>query len=143
MPISKGRPGFGVQFQYNGGDSANDWITLAEVVDVPGIGLTHLTADVTHMSSDGFVEHIKLGLKDGKAFTLPMNFVADDAEQIEIFNTRLNATAANAYKIVFTSLTTKSVSFNALVTDIDINHAQRAKADIAVQFTPTGAWTWA
>lgn len=115
---------------------------LAEIVDVPGIGGTHLTADVTHMSSDGWVEQIKIGLKEAKPFTLPMNFVADDSVQRDIFETRFESEDENNYRVLFTDDSETYIEFPALVTDIDITHAQRNKAEISVQFTPAAGYTW-
>ena len=143
MAKSRANPGFGVKFQVGDGDSPELFVTEAEVTDVPGFGVTHRTDEVTHMSSpEGWAEYIKLGIKEGKSFTLALNFVADSTSQKALYQTRVEGKAAHNYRIVFTDDQETSVTFEALIVDIDINHARDAKADLSISIQPSGKFYW-
>jgi hypothetical protein len=140
---TQAKPGFGCTFAVGDGNSPEQFTVQAEVVEVPGVGGTHITAEATTMTSPGgFTEHIGLGLKELKAFTLPFNFVADSNAQIVLYQTRFASGAAHSYRVKFTDDSGTYLTFEAIVTDIDITHAQRAKADLAVQFLPTGPFSY-
>lgn len=116
---------------------------LGEITDVPGVGTTHRTDEVTHMASPGgWAEFLGLGVKEGKAFTLALNFVADDAAQKSLFKTRVEDGSENTYRIVFTDDVATTLTFAALITDTDIGHSRDSKADISIQVQPTGAYSW-
>lgn len=143
MSKSRANPGFGVKFQVGDGDSPETFTTEAEITDVPGFGVTHRTDEVTHMSSpEGWAEHIKLGIKEGKSFTLALNFVADSTTQIALYQTRAEGKAAHNYRIVFTDPKQTSVTFEGLIVDTDINHPRDAKADLSLQILPSGKFYW-
>lgn len=143
MPKSRANPGFGVQFLFSNGDSPETFTGMAEIADLPGFGVTHRTDEVTHMSSpSGWAEHIATGVKEGKAFTLALNFVADDPHQIALFQTYINSGAKRNYKIIFTDEDNTHVIFEAIVNDVDISHPRDAKADMNVSFLPSGAYSW-
>lgn len=142
---SNARPGFGVQFLVGQGDSPETFVELAEVIDVPGLGHTVVTDEVTHMGSpNGVAEYIKVGVKEGKSFTLPMNFVADYAAQKAFFDSLITEAGdgRHNYRIKFTDVSGTYITFEAIASDTTINHAQRAKADCAVTFQPSGPWSW-
>lgn len=143
MPKSRANPGFGVQFKFGDGASPEVFTAISEIIDVPSIGTTHRTDEVTHMSSPGgWAEHIGLGVKEGKAFTLAMNFVADDPDQIALYQTRVESGAKVNYQIVFTDDELTTLTFEAIVQDTDISHARDSKADFAVQVQPSGPYNW-
>lgn len=126
-----------------GTNGAEVFTEIAEITDLPGFGTTHRTDEVTHMSSpNGWVEHIGLGIKEGKAFTLAMNFVGDDADQIELFQTRVESGNRHNYRIQFTDDDLTQVTFAAIISDSDISHPRDAKADLAIQVLPSGGYTW-
>jgi len=144
MAPSKARPGFGCIFKIGSGTSTETFAALAEVVNVPGFGVTHRTDEVTHMGSDGgWAEHIGLGIKEGKAFTLDMNFVADDTQHISLFDTRVEAGSRHNYQILFTDVGATTVTFSAIVQDVEISHERDSAADMSVTFLPTGGFVWA
>ncbi len=102
-----------------GVDGAENFIDLGEITDVPGFGVSHRTDEVTHMSSEGgWAEHIGLGIKEGKSFTLPMNFVADDQQQRELYQSRVESGELHNYRIVFTDDAGTFVTFGAIINDI-------------------------
>jgi len=144
MPASNANPGFGILFAVGDGASPEDFSNvLAEITNVSGFGTSHRTAEVTHMTSpDGWVEHIKLGVKEGKAFTLALNFVADDVDQVSLFQTRLEGTEKHNYQITFTDDSGSAVIFEAAITDSDITHDRDSKADMTVSVLPSGAYSW-
>jgi len=126
-----------------GTNGAVTWSELGEITDVPGIGASHRTDEVTHMSSpNGWAEHIGLGVKEQKAFTLALNFVADDTQQILLYQTRIASGDKNTYKIVFTDELATGLVFDAIVSDTDMGHPRDGKADASYQFQPTGEPTW-
>jgi hypothetical protein len=140
---SRANPGFGVQFQVGDGDSPELFVTEAEITDVSGFGTTHRTDEVTHMSSpDGWVEHIKLGVKEGKAFNLSLNFVADSTSQRALYQTRVEGKDKHNYKIIFTDEDETYVIFEAIIADTDIAHPRDAKADLTIQVLPSGGYEW-
>lgn len=143
MPPSNARPGFGVQFQISNGDSPETFDPMAEITDVPGVGTTHRTDEVTHMSSPGgWAEYIGLGVKEGKSFTLALNFVADDADQILLYRTRLESGVKANYRIQFTDVSNTTLTFEAIITDSDIGHARDSKADLSITVQPSGPYAW-
>lgn len=143
MPKSRANPGFGVKFKMGDGNSPEQFTEIAEIVDVPGIGTTHRTDEVTHMSSPGgWAEHIGLGVKEGKAFTLALNFVADDEDQIALYQTRVESGGKHNYQIAFTDDDATTLTFEAIINDTDISHPRDAKADLSVQVLPSGGYTW-
>jgi hypothetical protein len=143
MPKSRANPGFGVKFMMGNGASPEVFAELAEITDLPGFGTTHRTDEVTHMSSpNGWVEHIGLGIKEGKAFTLNLNFVADDVDQIALFQTRVESGGKHNYKIQFTDDDDTNVTFEAIISDTDIGHPRDAKADLSVTVLPSGGYAW-
>jgi predicted secreted protein len=143
MPKSRANPGFGVKFKIGDGNSPEVFTEIAEIVDVPGIGTTHRTDEVTHMSSPGgWAEYIGLGVKEAKAFTLAMNFVADDPDQISLYQTRVESGAKHNYQIEFTDDDLTTLTFEAIIADTDISHARDSKADLSVQVQPSGGYEW-
>lgn len=143
MPKSGARPGYGCLFK-TGAGSPVVYTTLAEVVNIPGVGTTHRTDEVTHMTSpNGWVEHIGLGVKEGKAFTLDLNFVADSAAQIALYQTAVEAGTVGKYQIAFTDIGASTLSFEAIIQDVDISHERDAAADLSITVLPTGGYTWA
>lgn len=140
---SRANSGFRCYFQIGNGDSPETFRTLAEVVDVPGVSESQFIEEVTHMASpNGKVEKIALGLSEQAPFTLPMNFVADNTDQILLLQTRITERTQRNYRIVFTDDQQTYVTFNAFVSNFEINHTQKSKADLSVEFTPTGGYAW-
>ena len=144
MAESKANPGFGCTLAIGDGTTTEGFTVIAEVTGIPGFGTTQRTSEVTHMSSpNGWVEHIGLGLKEGKAFTVPLNFVADDTQHIQLFQTLVASGAKNNYQISLTDDSSSTVTFGAIVQDTDITHDRDSHAQGSVTFLPTGAFTWA
>lgn len=144
MPAkSRANPGFGVEFRMGTGASPETFPALMEIADLPGFGTSHRTDEVTHMGSpDGWVEHIALGIKEGKAFTLALNFVADNADQKKLFRQRVEDGTKWNYQIQFTDEEDTTVTFEAIINDVDISHPRDAKADINVSVLPSGGYAW-
>lgn len=116
---------------------------MAEITDVPGLGATHRTDEVTHMGSiEGWAEHIALGVKEQKSFTLALNFVADDADQKKLFQDRIASGVEGNYQIKFTDDLGTLLTFAAIITDTDISHSRDSKADLAISVLPTGKPVW-
>lgn len=140
---SQANSGFRCYFQISNGDSPETFRTLSEVIDVPGTSESQFIEEVTHMGSpNGNVEKIALGLSEQAPFTLPMNFVADNTDQILLLRTRIREKVQRNYRIVFTDANQTHVTFNAFVSNFEINHMQKSKADLSIEFTPTGGYTW-
>lgn len=126
-----------------GTDGTEVFTELAEVVDVPGVGVSHRTDEVTHMSSpNGWAEHIGLGVKEQKSFSLAMNFVANDTAQVGLFQTYIASGAKRNYRIQFTDTNLTRVTFAAIITETDISHPRDSKADISVTVLPSGEPTY-
>jgi len=149
MPIlvenlkSRANSGFSCYFQIGDGDSPEGFTTLAEVVDVPGISESQFIEEVTHMASpNGKVEKIAIGLSEQAPFTLPMNFVADDANQVILIQQKINERTQSNYRVIFTDALQTYVTFSAFVSNFEINHTQKSKADLSIEFTPTGGYAW-
>jgi len=143
MPKSRANSGYGVLFEIGDGQSSETFTAIAEVTGVTGFGTTHRTSEVTHMTSpDGWVEHIGLGIKEGKAFSLNLNFVADDADQKELFQDRVESGGKHNYRITFTDEEDTNVTFEAIITDTDIGHERDSHATMSVQVLPSGGYTW-
>lgn len=143
MAKSRANPGFGVIFAFGNGASPEVFTPIGEIVDLPGIGTTHRTDEVTHMSSPGgWAEFIGLGVKEAKEFTIAMNFVADDPHQIALYQTYVESGAKRNYQIQFTDDDETQLTFEALISDTDISHPRDAKADLSVQVRPSGAYAW-
>lgn len=144
MPASNANTGFGCTFAMENATTPGTFDVLAEVQGVPGIGSTQRTSEVTHMTSPGgFAEHIGLGIKDHKPITLPLNFVADDAEQIKLFRQRVGDTDPHNYQIAFTDESDTTLTISAIVTETSIDHEPSSHAQGSVTFLPTGDITWA
>jgi hypothetical protein len=143
MPVSRANPGFGIKFKMGNGASPEVFDEIAEVVDVPGVGVTHRTDEVTHMSSPGgWAEHIGLGVKEGKQFSLAMNFVADDVDQIALYQTRVASGGKHNYQILFTDDDSTTLTFEAIISDVEMSHSRDSKADLTVQVLPSGQFNW-
>lgn len=143
MPASNANPGFGCMFVIGNGQSTEVYSDLAEVRNIPSFGTTHRTAEVTHMSSpNGWVEHIGLGLKEGKAFSLALNFVADNTDQILLYRTRVESGVKANYGIDFTDDAQTTVRFRAIINDADITHDRDSQADATISVLPTGGYSW-
>lgn len=126
-----------------GTDGTEIFTEIGELVGVPGIGTTHRTDEVTHMSSPGgWAEYIGLGVKEGKTFTLPFNFVADDPQQIAIYRTRLESGVKANYRIQFTDVAATKLTFSAIANESDINHERDSRADASYSFQPSGPYSW-
>lgn len=137
-------PGFGALFLIGNGDSPETFQALAEVVDITGFGFTQMVADATHqLSPGGWVEKISLGLKEGKPFSVPVNFVADDAQQVTLIQTRASDGSKHNYQLQCTDVSQTTITFEAVITDVTINHPQRDKADASIEFTPSSAYVYA
>jgi len=142
--MSNANPGFGVEFRIGDGGGPEAFTAMAEVAGIPGFGTTQRTSEVTHMSStDGWVEHIGLGLKEGKAFSIPLNFVADDSDQILLYQTRVESGETHNYQIGFTDDSNSTVTFAAIIQDTDINHDRDSHAQMTITILPTKEYTWA
>lgn len=116
---------------------------IAEITGVPGVGSTQRTSEVTHMTSeDGWAEHIALGIKEQKSFTVPLNFVADDPTQIEIFRNRSGSKVGHNYQIKFTDDSVTTLTFFAFIVDTDIGHDRDSHAQGAFTFLPSGKPEW-
>lgn len=143
MTDSNARPGFGVTLQYHDGGSPGSYIDVAEITGIPGVGTTVRTSEVTHMQSPGgWAEHIGTGVREGKSFTVPVNFIADDTSHVLLFQTRSDG-SRNEYRITFTDVGTTTLTFNAIVTESDISHERDSHATGSITFLPSGAFTWA
>ena len=143
MPVSKAVPGFGCVLAIGDGDSNQSFTDLAEILGVPGVGITHRSSEVTHMTSPGgWAEYIGLGVKEGKAFTLPLNFVADDAQQISLKDRVIDG-SKNDYRVKFTDDGDSSLTFGAIITDLNLDHDRDSQAQASITFQPTGAHAWA
>lgn len=144
MPASNANPGFGCTFAIGDGASTEAFTVMAEITSISGFGTTHRTDEVTHMTSpNGWAEHIGLGVKEGKAFTLALNFVADDAQQISLYQTRVESGSINNYRIAFTDDGASTCTFAGIISDVDINHERDSKADATITVLPTAGYTWA
>ena len=142
MVASNANPGFGALFKIGDGATTEAFTTLAEVSGIPGFGTTQRTSEVTHMQSTA-VEHIGLALYEGKAFTIPLNFVADNSQQVTLIQTRVQDGSKHNYQIAFTDDSSSTVTFSAIVSDADINHDRDSHAQASITFLPTGGYTWA
>lgn len=143
MAKSNARPGFGAKLLRGAGDSPETYTEVAEIVNIPGIGTTHRTSEVTHMSSpNGWAEHIGLGVKEGKAFSVDVNFVGDDSDQEDIYKTLVADGSLNNWRIHFTDIGKTMLTFGAIVTDTDINHERDSHAQATYSFLPSGGYAW-
>lgn len=139
---SNANPGFGVEFRIGDADSNEQFTAIGEILAVNGVGISHRTAEVTHMSSPGgWAEHLALGVKEGKAFTLNVNFVADDTDQITL-RTRAISGSKNNYQIGFTDDAGTNLTFAAIINDIDISHDRDSQAQGTITVLPSGTHTW-
>lgn len=143
---SGARPGFRTVLGIGDGDtnpSNETFLVLAEILDFPETGTAHRTTEVTNMTSpEGWVEHIALGIKELKPFTLPLNFIADDTDQIELYQNRVANGSKNRYMIQFTDEAKTTLIFSAVVNDTGIAGPRDAQATINVSFLPTSAPIW-
>lgn len=127
-----------------GSNAAAVWTDLGEITEIPGVGTTHRIDEVTHMSSpNGWAEFIGLGVKEGKSFTLGLNFVADDTQAKLLYRTRVESGVAADYRVAFTDVAGTTLTFSGIITDSDIGHARDSKADLSIQVQPTGPFAWA
>lgn len=116
---------------------------IAEITGIPGVGVTSRTSEVTHMTSpEGFAEHIATGVKEQKAITIPINFVADDLTQRDLIETKLSNGSKNNFRIAFTDDSQTLLTFTALVTDSDISHDRDSHAQGTISLLPSGVPTW-
>lgn len=142
MPASNANPGFGVEFRIGDGASSETFTAIAEVLAVNGVGVTHRTSEVTHMgSTGGWAEHLALGVKEGKPFTLNVNFVFDDTNQAALLTACQNGTKGN-YQIGFTDDAGSNVTFAAIINDLDWNHDRDSQAQGTISVLPSGAHTF-
>lgn len=143
MAASNANPGFGCVIGLGDGGSPEAFTDIAEIVGIPGVGVTARTSEVTHMTSpDGFAEHIASGVKEQKSFTVPVNFVADDAGLLSLLKDKIKDGDIDNYRIAFTDDSNSLLTFAALVVDTDISHERDSHAQGSITFLPTGAPTW-
>lgn len=126
-----------------GAAGAEIFTPIAEITGVPGVGVTQRTSEVTHMTSEeGWAEHIALGVKEQKSFTIPLNWVADDPTQIEIFRNRVASKVGHNYQIQMTDDSITTLTFFAFIVDSDIGHDRDSHAQAATTFLPSGKPEW-
>lgn len=113
MAASAASSGFGGVFAYM---SAPDTYTdLAEVVSFTPPGISVETIDATHMSSDdGFREFIS-GLKDGKDFSVVLNYVEASATLLQT----LVLAGKETFRITLAGGST--LTFSGIPTDFQID----------------------
>lgn len=145
MVASAANPGFGITLGIGDGASSEVFTNLlSEIISVGGVGTSHNVVEVTHMSSTGgWREYLGTGVKEGKEFTVNVNFVADQANQITLYQTRVEAGSKNNYQLTFTDDGSSTLTFSAIVSDIDISHERDSQAQATITFRPSGAYTWA
>lgn len=143
---SLANPSFPTQFGIGDGGSPEAFVGCAEVREVPDIGVDQQIAEVTNMSSiNGWQEYIVTGIKGMTEFTLPLNFVADDADQVSLVQQRAAVTSGQGkynYAIKFTDVSETVLVFEAVITSAKMSASSGDAAMLSVTFQPTGAWAW-
>lgn len=144
MAVTKARPGFGATFMLGNAGSPEVFTALSDVVGIPSIGSAQRIVEATHMlSPEGWSEHIATGVKDGNSFTLPLNFVADEAAQISLYKTRATDGSVHNYRVSFTDAGDSTLTFPAIITNVEITHEIDSKADATITFQPVGEFVYA
>lgn len=143
MAESEANPGWGCTVGLGDGADPEVYTVIAELLGVPGVGATARTAEVTTMTSpDGWAEYIKTGVKEQKPITLPINFVADSAQQLDIIKDKLEDDLSHSFQVTFTDDSTSLLTFDALVVDSSIDHDKDSQAQGSITIRPTGKPVW-
>lgn len=143
MAKSTANPGWGCTVSLGNGAEPEVYTVIAELLGVPGVGATARTSEVTTMTSpEGWAEYIKTGVKEQKPITLPINFVADNAQQLDLITTKLEDDEEHSFQITFTDETVSLLTFDALVVDSNIDHDKDSQAQGSITIRPTGKPVW-
>lgn len=143
MPASGAVAAFGTTFGIGDGASPEVFTTLAEVVSISGLKPTQNTADVTNMgSTGGYMEHVTT-TRDPGTIDLELNFIADNANQLAMYQTKFNAGTIQNYQITYTDTGTSTCTFAASVESYNINSTTDGKAEMSMTLKVDGQPTWA
>lgn len=107
MAATTAKIGFGVLFK-------KTTTVIAEVIDISGPGYTRDAVEATSTDSDDNYKEYVAGLMDAGEVTIEMHFISDATQ--ESLLTDLNTAAPASYNIVFPTPTTKTCTFNGLIT---------------------------
>lgn len=141
--MSDGIGGMGIQLKRGDGGSPSETFTaVAEVRNVSGIGVELGTWDATVHSRTDFFTKLKAGLKTLKPITFELNWIPTNS-------THKNAAGGIVYEIdqrregnwqlVFPDSGSTTWTFEALVTDLDIESPTAEGLMGSVTLTPTGS----
>lgn len=125
------------------GASPEVFTKFAEIRDIPGIGHTHRTVEVTPINITGnFTEYIGTGLNDGKPFSVPFNLVVTDSQQQDLLETKSEDGSINNYRIEFANSGGRYVQFCAILDDITMDLNRDEAQQGTIRFRPTGQHIW-
>jgi hypothetical protein len=95
MSASGAKSGFGSVLQLSDNGGTPVYTSIAEVIEIGGIGLERTMIDVTHMLSDNAAKEYLGGLVDGDKITMKCNFTKD-ATQVDLYTTITDTTDTGA-----------------------------------------------
>ncbi len=122
-------------------DAAGDsFLTIEEIMDVDGPSPTLTLIEATHLGSQ-FIERIA-GLIDGGSLALQGNFIPNDAGQLECREALTGRQLRNFQVIFPTTLEPNQIDFKAFVTSMPTKVGANAKADLSINLTLSGAYSW-
>jgi len=118
MTASVGSIGYGAKLKRGDGNSPEAFTAIAEVRKISSVGSKRGLVDFTNLDSPLTAMEYKLAMKDGLEFSAECNFLPDNATQSAsagmIYDSD-NGTVRNFQITLPTALTTKTISFAAIV----------------------------
>ncbi len=134
---------FGTLFKVGNGASTEVFTALGQVTNIEGISPTQNTDDTTHMASaGGYEEHITTTRNPGTV-QIDVNFEADAADQIALYQTKFNAGTIGNYQIAYSDVGATTCTFAASVESYSISSPVNGKASISLTFKLSGEPDWA
>jgi predicted secreted protein len=130
--------GWGGKFETGTNATPPVYTVVAKVTSLSAPSLSMDTVDSTHMGSTGGWREAISGLKDPGEVTVELNFIPDDASQLELLN-RFSAGTLDNYRITYPD-GTNAWPFKGYVTsfepEFEVNEIVKATVTIKLSGKP-------
>ena len=131
MPASEAVHSYGTTLARSGN-------TIAEIVNINGIGLSADTIDVTHLNSaDGYRE-FKQAMRDGGEVSIEGNFIPSDTDGQVGFKTDFDAGTIQDFVMTFPAAMAATWTFKGIVTGFATTVAENEKIGFSATLNVTG-----
>ena len=130
----------GVVLKRGDGGTPEVFTAVAEVVSFTGPGGSATVIDATHLASTA--REKLMGLPDEGQFSMELNLVPSDAQQIALKDDRVNRTKRN-FQLLLTDVGPTTLSFAGFVLEFSISGGvdDKITATITIEITDVVTWS--